>query len=132
MQFFKKPRTIRRYSEPKNVKGYISIPYTEITLPMDIQTLENVDITTQDGTTSVQKLKAFCDEPILTESANNQQKADRVWFQGKWFDCTSCRLSENTPLKHYTATFIECLNQENPPVNAMEGGGTNEPGRSEG
>ena len=132
MQFFKKPRTVRRYSEPKNVKGYISIPYEEITLPMDIQTLENVDITTQDGTTSVQKLKAFCDEPILTENANLQQKADRVWFQGKWFDCLSCRLSENTPLKHYTATFIECLNQEKPPVDAMEGGGTDEPGRSEG
>lgn len=130
MNFLKKPHTLRRYSEPVFVKGYSSIPYEDLTLPMDVQTLEDVVITTPDGSKSVQKLKVFCDSEIFVESEAKQQKADRLWFQNKWFECKSCRLSENTPLRHYTATFIECLDQE-PLNNAEESGGTeNEPGGS--
>ena len=130
MNFLKRPHTLRRYSEPVFVKGYSSIPYEDLTLPMDVQTLEDVVITTPDGSKSVQKLKVFCDSEILVESEAKQQKADRLWFQNKWFECKSCRLSENTPLRHYTATFIECLDQE--PLNgAEESGGTeNESGGS--
>ena len=130
MNFLKKPHTLRRYSEPVFVKGYSSIPYEDLTLPMDVQTLEDVVVTTPDGSKSVQKLKVFCDSEIFVESEAKQQKADRLWFQNKWFECKSCRLSENTPLRHYTATFIECLDQE--PLNdAEESGGTeNEPGGS--
>ena len=122
MNFLKKPHTLRRYSEPVFVKGYSSIPYEDLTLPMDVQTLEDAVITTPDGSKSVQKLKVFCDSEIFVESEAKQQKADRLWFQNKWFECKSCRLSENTPLRHYTATFIECLDQE-PLNNAEESGG---------
>lgn len=130
MNFLKRPHTLRRYSEPVFVKGYSSIPYEDLTLPMDVQTLEDVVITTPDGSKSVQKLKVFCDSEILVESEAEQRKADRLWFQNKWFECKSCRLSENTPLRHYTATFIECLDQE--PLNgAEESEGTeDEPGGS--
>lgn len=130
MNFLKRPHTLRRYSEPVFVKGYSSIPYEDLTLPMDVQTLEDVVITTPDGSKSVQKLKVFCDSEILVESEAEQQKADRLWFQKKWFECKSCRLSENTPLRHYTATFIECLDQE-PLKTAEESEVTeNEPGGS--
>lgn len=112
MNFLKRAHKIRRYSEPVYVKGYSSIPYEDLTLPMDVQTLEDVVITTPDGSKSVQKLKVFCDSEIMVESEAGQQKADRLWFQNKWFECRSCRLSENTPLRHYTATFMECLDQE--------------------
>lgn len=112
MNFLKKKKQIRRYSKPINIKGYNSIPYEELTLLMDVQTLEDVVITTEDGSKSIQKIKVFCDNKILVENETNQQKADRLWFNGKWFECQSSRLSENTPLRHYTATFIECLDQE--------------------
>lgn len=127
MNFLKKPHKIRRYSEPFYVKGYASIPHEDLRFPMDVQTLEDVVITTPDGSKSVQKLKVFCDSEILVESEAKQQKADRLWFQNKWFECKSCRLSENTPLRHYTATFIECLDHE-PWGTAGESEGTeNEP-----
>lgn len=115
MNIFKKPYTLRRYQEPKIVRGYTSIPYEDLTLPMDVQTMEDVVITTEDGSESVQRLKVFCDFPILVENQSKQQKADRLWFQEKWFECRSSRLSENTPLRHYTATFVECLDQEEEP-----------------
>ena len=130
MNFLKRPHTIRRYFKPTIVRGYSSIPYVDLTLPMDVQTLEDVVITTPDGSKSIQRLKVFCDSEILIESEAKQQKADRLWFQEKWFECRSCRLSENTPLKHYTATFVECLDQE-AVEDAVESEGTeNEPGGS--
>lgn len=116
MNFLKKPYHLRRYSKPEIIKGYSSIPYEDLTLPMDIQTLEDVTITTSDGSKSVQRLKVFCDNAILVESDAEQQKADRLWFQNTWFECKSSRLSENTPLKHWTATFVECLDREEPPA----------------
>lgn len=122
MNFLKRPHVLRRYLEPKIVRGYISIPYEDLTLPMDIQTLEDTVITTSDGSKSVQRLKVFCDSQILVESEAKQQKADRIWFQDTWFECKSSRLSENTPLRHWTATFVECLDQEEGPNNDKEGG----------
>ncbi len=79
---------------------------------MDIQTLENKVDTTHDGRDAVKRLKVFCDLEILAEDKDKQQKADRVFFQGKWFECQTSRLSENTPLRHYTATFVQCLDDE--------------------
>lgn len=92
-----------------------SIPYEDLTLPMDIQTLEDTIKTEEDGRKSIQKLKVFCDYEILAEDEHKKQKADRVWFQGKWFECLSSRLSENTPLRHWTATFVQCLDAEDGP-----------------
>lgn len=120
MNFFKKDKTIRRYSTPKIVRGYSSIPFEEITLPMDVQTLEDIVITTPEGSRSVQKLKVFCDTELLVENTRTQQKADRLLFQGDWFECRSCRLSENTPLRHYTATFIQCLDQPDEELSESE------------
>lgn len=134
MNFLKRPHLLRRYSQPEIVRGYSSIPYEDKTLPMDVQTLEDVVITTPDGSKSVQRLKVFCDSIILVENEEKQQKADRLWFQDKWFECKSSRLSENTPLKHWTATFVECLDAEAGPQEKTEEseGGENEPGGSEG
>lgn len=115
MNFFKRKYTVRRYLAQKLHKGYISMPYEDLRLPMDIQTLEDKIITTEDGSRSLQTLKTFCDYPIIVTDTERQQKADRIWFQEKWFECTSSRLSENTSLRHYTATFTECLDQEGGP-----------------
>ena len=115
MNFLKKPYIVRRYSEPTYIQGYSSIPYEDITLPMDIQTMDDSIKTTSDGREAVQRLKVFCDYEIYVESDDQQRKADRVWFQNKWFECLSSRLSENTPLRHWTATFVQCLDEEEPP-----------------
>ncbi|MCI9658739.1 MAG: hypothetical protein HFI14_09020 [Lachnospiraceae bacterium] len=134
MNFFRKPYTLRRYKEPKIVRGYASIPYEDLALPMDVQTMEDAVITEGDGSRSVQRLKVFCDEEILVENTLEKQKADRLWFQGKWFSCRSSRLSENTPLRHWTATFVECLDPEGDNGTSgglTESGGENESDRGE-
>ena len=124
MNFFKRPHLVRRYGRPNDEGGWVSIPYEDITLPLDVQTMSDASVTTPDGTKSVQRLKVFCDLEILTENRHTQQKADRLWFQNKWFDCQSSRLSENTPLRHWTATFVECLDFEDPPGSGEDGAET--------
>lgn len=127
MNFFKKPYTIRRFLHPIFVKGYSSIPYMDLTVPGDVQTLSDDIITTPDGTVSVKRLKVFCDEEIQVEDTEKQQKADRLYYHGKWFECKSSRLSENTSLKHYTATFTELLDSEPGPEANQELEGNHEP-----
>lgn len=117
MVFFKKQHILRRYSVPVYIQGHALAPYTDIRLAMDVQTVKDAAKTDSDGTRSTQELKVFCDSPILAEDDGSQQKADRIWFQGKWFVCVNSRLSENTILRHYTATFVECLDKEAPPCN---------------
>lgn len=76
MNFLKKNYTLRRYSEPKYVQGYSSIPYEDLTLPMDIQTLEDTIKTEEDGRKSIQKLKVFCDYEILAEDEHKKRARD--------------------------------------------------------
>ncbi len=123
MVFFKKPYTLRRYSVPVYIRGHTSVPYQDLQFLMDVQTEEDTVKMDTDGAKSGQKLKVFCDSPLLVEDAGRQQKADRLWFQGKWFSCQNSRLSENTVLRHYTAAFAECPDQEAPPGTGAAGSG---------
>lgn len=115
MVFFKKPYVVRRYSQPVYVHGHLSSSYEDLKILMDVQTMEDTAKTEPDGAKSIQKLKVFSDWKLLVETTSEQQKSDHLYFQGKWFVCKSCRLSENTPLRHYIATFVECLDQEEKP-----------------
>ena len=124
MKFFKHPYLLRRYGKPDIIQGYASLPYQDHLFLLDIQTLKNEVSITEDGAKSVQQIKVFCESEILTENKTRQQKADRIWFQDKWFECRSSRLSENTPLRHWTAVFVECLDVE--PAPNLDGGGSEE------
>ncbi len=115
MIIFKRTKTLRRFLSPVYDQGYTSIPYTDLRLQMDVQTTGNSIVATEDGADATQMLKVFCDSEILAENQHTSQKADRLWFQGKWFECATTRLSENTPLRHWVATFVECANQDDPP-----------------
>ena len=112
MKFFKHKYKLRRFKEVVIEGGYASIPYEELTVLADIQTTDRSMTSGLDGTTEVQNIKVFCDEEILPENSATGQKGDWIFFQGRWFECKSTRLSENTPLRHWTATFVECLKQK--------------------
>ena len=108
MNIFKHPYTLRRFGEQVFVNGYAEYQYTDMTILADIQTTDYSMTTEADGIHETQRIKVFCDTEIRTENHETGRKADRVFFQGKWFECKSSRLSENTPLRHWTATFTEC------------------------
>lgn len=115
MVFFKQKYKIRRYSEPTYIRGYACVPYSDGEIYADIQTMDNSAKTGEDGIDSVQKIKVFCNEKIYVETPESQRKSDRVWFQDKWFECKSSRLSNNTFIRHWVSTFVQCLDQDEEP-----------------
>lgn len=115
LPLWKKKRLIRRYSLPTNVDGY-QVPLSEdFYISADVQTTGNTSSTGEDGDISTQSLKVFTDTELKVADGMTGTFGDRLWFQGKWFECRSSRLSENTFLKHWTSTFVQCTNQEDPP-----------------
>ena len=109
---WKKPYTLRSYGAVTNVNGYPSESYTDRTVMLDIQTTSKTQTTAEDGKAELQRIKAFGGEEIKVTDGTS---GDRVYFQSKWFECVSSRLSENTCIAHWTSEFVECANQDAPP-----------------
>lgn len=107
--------TFRRFADPVSKGGYSLSGHKDISIPADVQTISKALKTDTDGDYPLQRLKVFSNDEILTADEKTGRKADLLWFQGKWFECRSSRLSENTMLRHYTCEFIQCLDQPDPP-----------------
>lgn len=111
---FYKQYVLRRFEPSVYSVGHSTSKYTDKALPADVQTLQNIATTGEGGAYSKQRLKVFSKEKIQIADKTNGVRADWLYFQEKWFEAVSCRLSENTMLKHYTSEFEEILNGEIP------------------
>ena len=115
MVIFKKKHILRRFGEVTYKDGYPMADYTDMILDMDVQTPSDVTEMTEAGADASKSLKVFCDTEILIDDEHTGQRADKLWYKGKWFDCKTSRLAENTFIKHYVATFEECTDQDKEP-----------------
>lgn len=124
LPLWKKKRLIRRYSAPELGGGYAVSDYKDIWVSADVQTTDRSVSTGADGDIGLQRLKVFTDSELHVANDRTGTPGDRMWFQGRWFECRSSRLSENTFLKHWTSTFVECTNADDVPLDiSVEGGG---------
>lgn len=112
---WRKKRIIRRYGPPEAEGGYESSTCEDIVILADVQTTEKRTNTGEDGDDTLQKLKVFSEAEIKTADDSTGRKADLLWFQGKWYECRSSILSDNTMLKHWTSMFTQCANQPDAP-----------------
>lgn len=115
LALWKRKHILRRLVEPESSGGYVTEMTKDMVIKADVQTLSRRTTMGADGDYSVQEVKMFSDFEINVADQALGTMGDRLWFQGKWFECRSSRLSENTFLKHWTSTFVQCLNQEAPP-----------------
>ena len=113
---WRKSYTVRRYGASDVENGY-TIPgsFEDITISLNVQTGKCETVTDEDGEHKLQKLEVFSDDEIRMVSEAEQRMADRLWFQGKWYECRSAILLDNTILAHYECEFVQCLHQEEPP-----------------
>lgn len=116
LSLWKKPKVIRRFKDPILGGGHNILDYEDMAVKVDVQTTDRSVTTEEFGDHTVQMIKVFSnDVELRPASQETGTLGDRIWFQGKWFECRSSRLSENTFLKHWTCTFAECMNQDPPP-----------------
>lgn len=114
MSLFYKQYILRRFEPSVYEEGHSTSPCKYKALHADIQTLQNTSTTSDSGAESKQRIKVFSRDKIQVADKQNDIRADWIYFQDKWFEAVSCRLSENTLLKHYTSEFEEVLNSELP------------------
>lgn len=112
MSLFYKPYILRRFEPSVYVGGHSTSKYKDKTLPADVQTLQNTSTTSDSGAKSQQRLKVFSKDKIQIADDEKGIRADWLYFQEKWFEAVSCKLSENTLLKHYTSEFKEIQKAE--------------------
>lgn len=113
LKLWKRKHLLRRYTGQKVVDGYEIACHEDSYIYADIQTTDQSVSTDLDGDMATQRIKVFTDTQLNV--ARDNLPGDKIWFQGRWFECRSTKLSENTFLKHWTSTFIECMNQDEEP-----------------
>ena len=113
---FKKTYNLRRYG-PEQEKGF---PYTDISLRLNVQPVSAVELQAlPEGERSVKRLKAFGRENIRTASQTDGTPADRLWYQGQWYECEGADIWDHTPLAHCESQWVaipENVPQEAPPA----------------
>ena len=102
---WKKQYTLRRYKPQKNRRGYFTRGYTETTVMLNVQTTRSDATVTKEGKRNTKMIKAFGTFPIKAADTKSATQGDRLFFEGEWYECTSCVHKEHTPLNYYMSLF---------------------------
>ena len=103
---WKKTYTLRRYAGQEIFDGYPIATYSTMRVSLDVQPDMNASSTDKDGKRKVQRLTSYGNDPIYTDNVELGTRADRLFFDGDWFECDSVMMYEHTPISHYTATWV--------------------------
>lgn len=102
---FRKPYTIRHYGNQVIRNGYPTQGYIEETAYLDIQPSSDTMSGPEAGFDTVMRITVYGDYPFTPANQDEGVKADRVFWQGHWFECTSSMYWDGTPLHHWISTF---------------------------
>lgn len=105
MPFFGENYTLRRYGECKFINGYAVSEYEDQTVFLDVQTISDDEVKEDTGSRDEMMLKTFGDFPIRCAKQEDSFRSDRLLYDGRWYECTASRLSQNTILEHWTSVF---------------------------
>lgn len=134
MNIWKKKYTLRRYNPQKSRKGYFTRNYTDTTVMLNVQPVSDQTEVTTEGKRCPKMIKSYGTFPIRTEDVKRGIQADRLFFNGAWYQCESSVFWEHTPLSHYRSEFAlvsEAIAESDvqppsEPVKSTQEGGGNE------
>lgn len=106
MPFFGKTYSLRRFEENTIVNGYPTAGYEDIRVFLDVQTISDDEVKEDTGSRDAMMLKTFGDFPIRCTKQEDGLQPDRLFYDGRWYECSASRLSQNTFIKHWTSTFV--------------------------
>ena len=105
MDIWKKKYVLRRYGKQRSRKGYFTRGYTEFSVFLDVQTVNSSATLTKEGRRATKEIKAFGRAQLQAADVKTGVQGDRLFFDGEWYECTSCVRREHTPLAHYRSQF---------------------------
>lgn len=105
MPFFGDNYTLRRYGKDEIINGYPTAGHEDVTVFLDVQTMSDDEVVEAGGSRDKMMLKTFGDFPIHCSKQEEGVQSDQLFYEGRWFECVSSRLSKNTIIRHWTSTF---------------------------
>ncbi len=107
IRLWKKKYVLRMYERQTVKNGYAVAPsYKDKEVLLDVQPQSSQINNLPEGDREVKSLRSFGDFPIQTADARQYYRADRLLYDGEWYECTSCQWYEHTPVRHWECTFL--------------------------
>jgi hypothetical protein len=104
---FRSKYPLRRYGEQKYINGYACSGSTDIVVELDVQELNEKQLQNlPEGKRSYRHIKTFGDFKIQTADAQNGTPADRLFYDGRWWECEESIYRPHTILAHCRAQFV--------------------------
>ena len=115
---FKKPYTVRQYAKQTFTDGYASAPYTDKNMKLNVQPLTPDELMAlPEGERTIKRIKAFGAERLTSADEFEGIPGDRLFYNGRWYECQMSVMWDHTPLSHYRSEFVllPCNEQMKPP-----------------
>ena len=107
IKLFQKPYTVRQYAPQTVENGYAASPYTDAVMKLDVQPLSSDDLLAlPDGDRTVKRIKSFGGAKLTAADEFEGRPGDRLFYNGRWYECTSSVMWDHTILRHYRSDFI--------------------------
>lgn len=121
---FRRPYAIRRHGEQKIVNGYAVSGHSHFTARLNVQPLSaNELLALPEGERTVKRVKAFGADALISADGHAKTPGDLLFYDGKWYECTSCVRWLHTPLSHYESEFVILAEQPARPPSGEGGAG---------
>lgn len=105
---WRRPLVRRRYGAQEIVDGYAVKPSHEDTeILVDVQFVSGSDTSVEaEGKRSTARIRTYGDDICLTADVKTGRPADRLWYQGTWWECESVVVRDKTIVCHCRATWV--------------------------
>lgn len=105
---FNKKYWVRRFGEPKNVRGYSTASKEDFVASLHVHPMgSDAMLALPEGERKMKHLEGHGTAVLIPASEKTGVKGDLLYYMGDWYECTAAQQFDHTMLSHLNYTF--CL-----------------------
>lgn len=105
---FNKKYWVRRFGEPKNVRGYLTAGKEDFVVSLHVHPMgADAMLALPEGERKMKHLEGHGTVVLIPASEKTGVKGDLLYYMGNWYECTAAQQFDHTMLSHLNYTF--CL-----------------------
>lgn len=107
IRIFNRLYWIRRFSEQKNVKGYLVSDHEDFGASLNVHPLSTDQMQAlPEGQRTVKRLEGHSETELIVADEKLNRKGDLLYYYGDWYECVSSQVWDHTILSHYNYQFV--------------------------
>lgn len=107
IRVFNKPYWIRRFSEQKNIRGYLVSDYKDFQTDLNVHPLSTDQMQAiPEGQRKIKRLEAQGEAILVVADEKLNRKGDLLYYHGDWYECVSSQIWDHTLLSHFNYQFV--------------------------